>query len=140
MYFMVQKEVGNRFKAQPNTKEYNSLSIYVNYYYEVKKLLDVSRNVFIPTPNVDSIVLEFKKKENRLNLKNEEIFFKLIKDSFKQKRKTLKNNLQRYDLDKISEILQKNNKNLFTQKINLFKIEKVYAKSLNFFTFSSISA
>ena len=60
---MVQKEVGDRFKAKPNTKEYNSLSIYLNYYFDVKKLLDISKNVFIPKPNVDSIVVEFTKKE-----------------------------------------------------------------------------
>ena len=79
---MVQKEVGNRFKAVPNTKEYNSLSIFLNYYYNVEKILDVSKNVFIPRPNVDSIVVSFTKKE-RKKLKNEELFFKLIRDSFK---------------------------------------------------------
>ena len=108
---MVQKEVGNRFKAKPNTKEYNSLSIFLNYYYNVEKILDVSKNVFIPKPNVDSIVVSFTKKE-RIKLKNEELFFKLIRDSFKQKRKTLKNNLKGYDLNKIEEILNKYNLDL----------------------------
>ena len=108
---MVQKEVGNRFKAKPNTKEYNSLSIFLNYYYNVEKLLDVSKNVFIPKPNVDSIVVSFTKKE-RIPLKNEEIFFKLIRDSFKQKRKTLKNNLKEYDLNKIEQTLKKHNLDL----------------------------
>ena len=108
---MVQKEVGNRFKAHPNTKEYNSLSIFLNYYYNVEKILDVSKNVFIPKPNVDSIVVSFTKKE-RIPLKNEELFFKLIRDSFKQKRKTLKNNLKGYDLNKIEEVLIKHNLDL----------------------------
>ena len=109
---MVQKEVGDRFKALPNTKEYNSLSIYLNYYFDVKKILDVSRNVFIPKPNVDSIVVEFTKKELLYELKDKKIFFKLVKDSFTQKRKTLKNNLKNYDLNKIEEILKKYNYNL----------------------------
>lgn len=109
---MVQKEVGNRFKARPNTKEYNSLSIFLNYYFNVKKIMDVSRNVFNPKPNVDSIVVMFDKKEAKLKLKNEETFFKLIKDSFKQKRKTLKNNLKDYDLQKVEEILKKHNMDL----------------------------
>ena len=61
---MVQKEVGDRFKAVPNSKDYGSLSVYLNYYYNVKKLMDVSRNIFVPKPNVDSIVVEFVKKEN----------------------------------------------------------------------------
>ncbi len=108
---MVQKEVGDRFKAKPNTKEYNSLSIYLNYYFAVEKILDVSKNVFIPKPNVDSIVVSFTKKE-RLPLKNEENFFKLIRDAFKQKRKTLKNNLKNYDLNKIKEVLKKHNLDL----------------------------
>lgn len=107
---MVQKEVGDRFKAEPNSKDYGSLSVYLNYYFNVRKIMDVSRNIFVPKPNVDSIVVEFTKKEDRYELKNEELFFKLIRDSFKQKRKTLRNNLKGYDLDKINKIL--NNYNL----------------------------
>lgn len=106
---MVQKEVGNRFKAEPNTKEYNSLSVFLNYYFDIKKILDVSRNVFMPKPNVDSIVVEFKKKDNMYEIKNEDFFFRLIRDSFVQKRKTIKNNLKNYDLSKIEKVLQKYN-------------------------------
>lgn len=106
---MVQKEVGDRFKASPNTKDYNSLSVFLNYYFDIRKLLDVSRNVFMPKPNVDSIVVEFKKKENIYKVKNEDFFFKLIRDSFVQKRKTIRNNLKEYDLDKIETVLKKHN-------------------------------
>ncbi len=105
---MVQKEVGDRFRAKPNSKDYNSLSVYLNYYFDIKKVLDISRNVFIPKPNVDSIVIEFTKKK-RPYLKDEKTFFKLVRDSFKQKRKNLRNNLQGYDLNKIAEILKKYN-------------------------------
>ncbi len=107
MVFMVQKEVGNRFKALPGSKEYGSLSVYLNYYFDVKKILDISRHVFMPEPNVDSIIVEFSKKENLLAVKNEEVFFKLIRDSFTQKRKTLRNNLKGYDLEKIEEVLNR---------------------------------
>jgi len=103
---MVQKEVGDRFRAIPGTKDYSSLSVYLNYYYNVKKVLDVSRNVFIPKPNVDSIVVEFSKKE-LVQLNNEELFFKLVRDSFKQKRKNLRNNLKDYNLNKVLEVLNK---------------------------------
>lgn len=106
MVIMVQKEVGDRFKALPGTKDYNSLTIFLNYYYNIRKLVDVSKNIFIPKPNVDSIVVEFSKKNVNKNV-NEDIFFKLIRDSFKQKRKTLKNNLKSYDLDKINKVLEK---------------------------------
>ena len=102
---MVQKEVGNRFSAKPNTKDYSSLSVYLNYYFDVKKLMDVSRNIFIPVPNVDSIVVEMVSKKDKLKVNNYDLFFKLIRDSFQHKRKNLRNNLKSYDLDKINEVL-----------------------------------
>lgn len=104
---MVQKEVGDRFKAVPGSKDYGSLSVFLNYYFDVKKLMDVSCNVFLPKPNVDSIVVEFKKKENLLELKDRELFFKLIRDSFSQKRKTIRNNLKGYNLEVVETILNK---------------------------------
>ncbi len=105
---MVQKEVGDRFKAKPGTKEYSSLSVFLGYYFDVSKLIDVSRHVFMPVPNVDSIVVQFKKKEPQ-PLKNEKMFFELVKRSFTQKRKTLRNNLKGYDLDKIEAVLNNHN-------------------------------
>lgn len=104
---MVQKEVGDRFKASPCSKDYGSLTVYINYYFTVKKLMDVSRNVFIPKPNVDSIVVEFSRRKNDINVKDEKVFFKLVRDSFNQKRKTIRNNLKGYDLEKIEDVLNK---------------------------------
>ncbi len=104
---MVQKEVGDRFKAKPGTKDYGSLSIFLQYYFEIEKLMDVSKNVFLPKPNVDSIVVSFQRRKNKLEVKNESLFFGLVKDSFVQKRKTLRNNLKNYDLDRIETILKK---------------------------------
>lgn len=104
---MVQKEVGDRFKAQPGSKDYGSLSVYLNYFFEISKLMDVSRNIFIPKPNVDSIVVELKRKESTYHLDNAQLFFQLVRDSFKQKRKTLRNNLKQYDLSLIEEVLNK---------------------------------
>ena len=109
---MVQKEVGDRFKAKPGTKDYSSLSIYLNYYFNVRKLMDVSKNVFMPKPNVDSIVVEFERKDQKFELVNEKIFFRLVRDSFTQKRKTIRNNLKNYDLDIIQEVLKKYNYDL----------------------------
>lgn len=108
---MVQKEVGDRFSAKPNTKEYNSLTLFINYYFNVKKLFVVSKNVFIPKPNVDSIVVSLEKRVERPNVINEDIFFKLVRDAFTQKRKTLKNNLKSYDFEIIKEVLNKYNFN-----------------------------
>ena len=107
---MVQKEVGDRFN-EPNSKEYNSLTIFLNYYFDIKKLMDVSRNCFVPKPNVDSVIVEFKANK-KYKVKNEEVFFKLVRDSFKFKRKNLKNNLKGYDLEKVEYGLSKIGKDL----------------------------
>lgn len=103
---MVQKEVGVRFSAKPNTKDYSSLSIFLQYNFDIRKLMDISRNVFIPKPNVDSIIVEFSKKE-KAHVNNLDLFYKLVRDSFVQKRKTLRNNLKKYNLIKIEEVLNK---------------------------------
>lgn len=109
---MVQKEVGERFNAKVGTKDYNSLTIFLNYYFDIRKLINVSRNSFIPVPNVDSVVIEMTKKENSYEVINESEFFKLVRDSFKFKRKNLRNNLKNYDLNKISEVLLRYNLDL----------------------------
>ena len=108
LVIMVQKEVAERFNAKSGDHEYNSLTVFLNYYYDIKKLINVPRNVFVPVPNVDSMVIELSKKQNKIYVKNEELFFKLVRDSFKYKRKTLKNNLIGYDLEKIDKILKEN--------------------------------
>ena len=109
---MVQKEVGDRFNAKVGSKEYNSLTIFLNYYFEISKLMNVSRNSFIPVPNVDSVVIEMKKRINTYNVNNEELFFKLVRDAFKYKRKNLRNNLNDYDLEKIEKVLKSSGKDL----------------------------
>lgn len=104
---MVQKEVGERFNAKPGTREYNSLTVYLNYYFDIKREFIVSRNSFTPKPNVDSMVISLIKKENLLSLKDKEMFNKLLHDAFKYKRKNIRNNLKNYDLDKVLKILNK---------------------------------
>ena len=111
--FMVQKEVAERLVAQKSTKEYNSLTIFMQYYFKVEKMFDVSKNVFFPKPNVDSSVIRLTRREKPLvQVKSEETFFKLIKDCFQYKRKTIKNNLKNYDLNTVEEVLRKHNYNL----------------------------
>lgn len=109
---MVQKEVGDRFKAEVGTKDYNSLTIYLNHYFDIRKVMIVSKNVFLPKPRIDSMVLEFNRKDKREDIKNPSLFFKLVRDSFTQKRKTLRNNLKGYDLDRIEDVLKKYNMDL----------------------------
>lgn len=106
MVLMVQEEVGLRFLAEPKSKLYNSLSIFLQYYFDIKKICTVSKESFIPKPNVDSIVVYFESKDRELLPKNEEFFFDLVRESFKFKRKTLRNNLKNYDNKKLVEILK----------------------------------
>jgi len=112
MIIMVQKEVGERLNAKINSRSYNSLTVFVNYNYEIKKLFNVSKKVFIPQPKVDSVVLELIKKERKEKCLDENVFFKLVKDSFKYKRKNLRNNLKHYNLDIIKKVLDKYNLDL----------------------------
>lgn len=112
MVVMVQREVGDRFNAKPDTKNYNSLTVFLNYYFEINKLMDVSRKCFVPEPNVDSVIIELKRKETKYNVKNEKVFFKLVRDAFTHKRKNLRNNLKGYDLEKIENVLKEYNLDL----------------------------
>ena len=93
---MIQKEVADRFSAKPGTKEYGALSVESQYLYDVKKLFNVPRTSFNPAPNVDSAVISFTKHEKNEAVDNEELFFELVKACFKQRRKTLYNNLREY--------------------------------------------
>ncbi|MEC9484662.1 MAG: 16S rRNA (adenine(1518)-N(6)/adenine(1519)-N(6))-dimethyltransferase RsmA [Candidatus Izemoplasma sp.] len=95
---MTQHEVALRMTSNPKTKDYNSLSIAIQYRAETEYLFKVPRTVFIPKPNVDSAIISLKMKQERALPKNlEPFFFRLIKTSFKQRRKTLYNNLKGFD-------------------------------------------
>ena len=109
MVLMVQKEVGDRFTSLPKTKDYSSITVFLNYFFDIKKEFIVSKNAFYPRPNVDSMIISLNKKNNREVALNEDKFFKLIRDSFQYKRKTLKNNLRDYNWDIICDYLLKNN-------------------------------
>lgn len=90
---MIQKEVCERLLAKPNTKPYNALSIILQYHTEAYKMLDVKRQMFFPIPNVDSAVIRFVKRDQSLIEPDLETrFLSLVKEAFRQKRKTLVNN------------------------------------------------
>ena len=104
---MIQKEVADRFAAKPKTRNYGSITVFLNYYFDIRKEFLVNRNCFVPKPNVDSIVISLNCKHKVLDVKNRELFFKLVRDSFHFKRKTLRNNLKGYDLSIVEEVLSK---------------------------------
>ena len=116
---MVQKEVGERFTTAPGSREYGSITVLLNYFYDVKKEFFVSRKQFVPEPNVDSLIVSFSEKKDRLELKNFKLFEKVLRDSFQFKRKTLKNNLKNYDLKKIEEVLNEYGFDLMVRAENL---------------------
>lgn len=103
---MIQKEVADRFCAKPGSKDYGSITVFLNYYFNLKKEFLVNRNLFVPRPNVDSIVISLNQKNELLSLNNSEHFFKLVRDSFRFKRKTLRNNLRGYNLEQIENVLK----------------------------------
>lgn len=89
---MVQKEVADRFLADVGSEDYNALSVLTYFKYDIRLLTKVKKTVFYPSPKVDSAVISFTpKKHKKLD---EARFSELVKNSFRQRRKTLKNNLQ----------------------------------------------
>lgn len=105
---MMQDEVASRLCSKPDIKDYNALSVYIQYRAKAKKVLPISRNIFVPKPNVDSAVIRLDTYEVApYQVNNEAFFFKLIRDAFCQRRKTLVNNLKQtgYDKDKVLAVL-----------------------------------
>ena len=101
MILMVQKEVAERITADIGTKNYGRLSIMVNLNNDVKKLLNVKPSSFIPRPKVDSTVIKISPKNKHINV-NDEVFEKIVKICFSQRRKKVKNNLDQLNINTIS--------------------------------------
>ena len=94
---MVQKEVAERMQAAPGGKEYGALSLAVQYYCEAQIIAKVPSNCFIPRPGVDSAVIKLtlrKDPQENAGEEDTEHMFRLIRQSFSQRRKTLSNTLR----------------------------------------------
>lgn len=101
---MVQKEVGDRLKASPGGKDYGAISAAVQYYSVPQKILDVPPASFIPPPEVDSVVMRLDIREKPpVEVKSEEMLFRVIKAAFGQRRKTLLNALTAGSFNKSKE-------------------------------------
>ncbi len=89
---MIQKEVAERIDAEPNCKEFGSISVLVQYYCDTKIIRTVPPSSFVPQPKVDSIVIRLDKLDKpRVQVKDKELFFKIVRQSFNMRRKTLRN-------------------------------------------------
>ena len=101
---MIQKEVADRLIAVPGDKNAGAITYSVYYYAEAEKVLDVENNSFIPEPSVTSTVIKLNiRKEPVIQIKDEKLMFRIIKQAFMQRRKTLVNALSNMDIFKSKE-------------------------------------
>lgn len=98
---MIQKEVAERIAARPGSKTYGILSILIQAWYKVEYLFTVHEHVFNPPPKVKSAVIRMTRNETKELGCNERLFKLIVKTTFNQRRKTLRNS--------ISSILEKGN-------------------------------
>lgn len=97
---MVQKEVAERFAALPGKKDYGAITVSLHYYGVVRNAFTVPRHMFTPQPDVDSAVIDIQPwREKPQKAADEELFHRLVKAAFGQRRKTLNNALKTLHLD-----------------------------------------
>ncbi len=125
---MVQYEVAKRMTAGIGTKDYGILSVILNYFAEVKFCFKISPNVFYPKPKVFSALVQLKFKDNFEEEINNNLFIKIVKACFGNRRKTLKNSLSNsifkdYNFSDIEDLLKLRAENLSIQ--DFIKITKL---------------
>ncbi len=105
---MVQKEVADRFAAPVNSPDYGTLSVESQYLYEVERLFNVPRTAFNPAPKVDSAIVRFHRRPQTPQDEELTAYFDLVKACFKQRRKTICNNMKEYlqDAQQAEQVLQ----------------------------------
>ena len=91
---MIQKEVAERLAAGPGSKTYGILSVLLQAWYEVEYLFTVSENVFDPPPKVKSAVIRMVRNDRKSLGCDEKLFKTVVKTSFNQRRKTLRNSMK----------------------------------------------
>jgi 16S rRNA (adenine1518-N6/adenine1519-N6)-dimethyltransferase len=109
---MIQEEAAIRLLGGPGNKNYGKLTVYYNMFTDIKMVCKVSKNSFFPKPKVDSIILEIDYyKKPKVKLKNEELFYVIVKTAFGKRRKIISNSLKDLDLgaEKLDEVLLKAN-------------------------------
>ena len=105
---LIQKEVAERICAIPGSKKAGAITYFVNYYANAEIVGNVSKEAFIPNPEVESSIVKLKIRENKLvEVKNEDMLFEIIRANFNQRRKTLINSLSTVvDKERLKEILR----------------------------------
>jgi len=130
---MIQKEVADRLISVPGTKNSGAITYSVYYYAESEKVIDVPNNSFIPEPEVTSSVIKLTLRDSApIEVKDEDVLFKLIKAAFMQRRKTLINGLSNSNLFSSKEEIK-----TILVKLNLD--EKVRGENLSLQDFANIA-
>jgi len=107
LVLMLQKEVGDRLVAPPNCKDYGALTVLLRLHFDIRREFLVKPGAFRPVPKVDSCVLRFTPLETpRVEVGDEELFRRLVKGAFNQRRKTLLNSLRSAGLEVDDDVLQ----------------------------------
>jgi 16S rRNA (adenine1518-N6/adenine1519-N6)-dimethyltransferase len=91
---MFQKEVAERIAEKPGTKAYGILSVLLQAFYDITYLFTVHENVFTPPPKVKSAVIKLKRNEVKHLPCDEALFVKVVKTTFNQRRKTIRNSIK----------------------------------------------
>ena len=95
MTVMMQKEVVDRLVAKPGQKEYGSLTVFIQFYCQVKRLMEIDKLEFSPPPKIDSSLVKLTPWSSpQVQVKDQKTFFKIVNAAFLHKRKMLKNNLK----------------------------------------------
>ncbi len=127
---MVQTEVAERMCAVPSTRQYGSLSIFIQFYTAARILLKISNSCFIPNPGVESSIVELTpRKDKPVVTGSEDAFFDFVKQGFSQRRKMLKNNYREYQ-NEISDFLSVNDisQKVRAEDISIEQFVKLYEK------------
>ncbi len=123
---MIQKEVADRFLAAPGNKEYGYFTLFLNHFYNIERIINVKREAFSPAPKVLSSVVRLTPKNS--DVIYEEEYFNFVKKCFKEKRKTLRNNLRDHDFEVIKNFLEQNgyNESARAEEISADNFYKLY--------------
>lgn len=137
LVLLMQKEVAERMTAEIGTKQYNSLTLSIQNYMESQIEFIVPKSVFIPQPNVDSAVLSLTKREEPLvDVADPELFEQFVQAAFKQRRKTLWNNLRNATIEPLMSMEEPFiasalesidiDKSVRAETLSIYDFEKIY--------------
>ncbi|MFN8015981.1 MAG: 16S rRNA (adenine(1518)-N(6)/adenine(1519)-N(6))-dimethyltransferase RsmA [Acidimicrobiia bacterium] len=131
MVAMVQKEVGERLCSPQGTRQVSAITLKCQFFMDIKMLFQVPKTAFYPAPNVDSVVIELKRKNKRevvLDDSDIQSFFSLIDAAFSQRRKTLRQSLKGFIGDKVKDVLEEAqvNSSCRAEELTLNDFKKIF--------------